>query len=56
MNWIVSHTSIINLILIQKCCFPSRKEEIIKEKEFIDEDTFNQKPNSDNDSKYNKLI
>ena len=34
---------------VQSCCFPSKKEAIIKENEFVDEENNNTKLNSDND-------
>ena len=50
MNWLVSS---YEYLIIQSCCFPSKKEAIIKENEFVDNENNNTKLNSDNEgSKY----
>ena len=48
MNWFVSFSKII-IYIIQSCCFPSKKESIIKENDFVDNENNNTKLNSDNE-------
>ena len=50
MNWFVSLFEFIitEFYFLQSCCFPSRKEALIKEKDFVDDENNNTKQNSDN--------
>ena len=47
MNWLVSHRNI--KLFIQSCCFPSKKEAMIKDNEFVDNENNNTNLNSNNE-------
>ena len=51
MNWFVS---LFYIYILQSCCFPTKKEAIIKENDYVEEENNNTKLNSDNDG--SKLI
>ena len=57
MNWLVSHfNKKILKIKLQSCCFPSRKEALIKDNEIIKNDYINNNKNNleNEQSKYNQ--